>query len=454
MYAADAPAVMLNAIAPGSLLAPEWARAETLCRLLAASRRGKFMDDVTRAELRALQDDVRALREADPWVGVAMRYALDATDLDILALTLAPDAEPRVAWLYQSLQPGSGAAHPSVLLLQEMLGVDPGDAGGFRQRVAPGSRLQVAGLVRTVEVDKENPVVYPTAALRAAVLGWPAGRLEIPGAQCLEVRAQRSDLVLPAAAQTALDEFLLWVTQHDKVVELWGGRHTGGPMALFSGPSGTGKSLAAEVVAAALGWPLYRVDIGLLVSKYIGETEKNLNALFDAANGQRLVLLFDEADALFGKRGEVKEAHDRYANMEVGHLLTRMEHHHGPCVLTTNLRQALDPAFMRRFQVVIDFPRPDALARSRMWALHLPPRAPLAPDLDFRMLGSDVELTGGQIRNAALHAAYLAAGEGGPIDLPRLARSIWAELGKTGRERMPAALGALAAYLPQEVDRV
>jgi len=186
------------------------------------------------------------------------------------------------------------------------------------------------------------------------------------------------------------------------------------------------------------------------VSKYIGETEKNLNRLFDVAHGRSMILQFDEADSLFCKRGEVKEARDRYANMEVSHLLARIESHQGPVILTTNLRKQLDPAFARRFQVVVDFPRPDAAARTRLWQRLLPSRAPRDPEVDPAFLGASVNLTGGSIRNAALHAAYLAAGAGRPLDLGHVALAVWRELGKDGRELNPSDLGALAAYLPKE----
>lgn len=214
------------------------------------------------------------------------------------------------------------------------------------------------------------------------------------------------------------------------------------------------------MIANTLGWQLYRVDLGALVSKYVGETEANLNRLFDAAHGLPVVLQFDEADALFAKRGAVKEARDRYANMEVSHLLTRIEAHDGPCILTTNLRKQLDPAFSRRFQIVVEFPRPDARARAELWRRLLPPRAPLAATLDVEALGAAVALTGGGIRNAALHAAYLAAGEandessdGRPpaIDRRHVAHAVWRELAKEGREVAPQELGDLLADLPREV---
>jgi SpoVK/Ycf46/Vps4 family AAA+-type ATPase len=224
----------------------------------------------------------------------------------------------------------------------------------------------------------------------------------------------------------------------------------GGPVALFAGPSGTGKTMAASVLANALGWPLFRIDLGRLVSKYVGETEENLNRLFDAAHGRPMVLQFDEADALFAKRGEIKEARDRYANMEVSHLLTRIESHRGPCILTTNLRRQMDAAFTRRLQMVVEFPRPDSSARAALWERLLPPRAPRADGLCVARLADAAALSGGQIRNAALHAAYLAAGAGEDIDLPHAALGIWRELTKDGHECSPTALGDLAAHLPAD----
>jgi SpoVK/Ycf46/Vps4 family AAA+-type ATPase len=231
----------------------------------------------------------------------------------------------------------------------------------------------------------------------------------------------------------------------------WGARLPGGPIALFAGPSGTGKTLAAEVIANTLGRRLYRVDLGMLVSKYIGETEKNLNALFDAADGQNVVLLFDEADSLFGRRGDVREARDRYANMEVSHLLSRIERHRGPCILTTNLRQHLDSAFARRFQVVIDFPRPDISSRAMLWRRALPKFAPLSPDISMEQLGAALELTGAQIRNSALHAAFLAAAQDSVISLAHIAAAVMSELVKDGREVPLSSLGMLAAHLPEEL---
>ena len=165
-----------------------------------------------------------------------------------------------------------------------------------------------------------------------------------------------------------------------------------------------------------------------------------------------MVLQFDEADSLLGKRGEVKEARDRYANMEVSHLLSRIELHRGPCILTTNLRGHLDPAFLRRFQMIIEFPRPDTTARTALWQKLLPPHAPRDPAVDPALLGKAVNLTGGAIRNAALHAAYLAAEADCPIDLGHVALAVWRELSKAGRPVARKELGALADALPESSE--
>jgi len=274
--------------------------------------------------------------------------------------------------------------------------------------------------------------------------------LMVPGALRIPRTPSWEDLVLSPERKTMLKEFLFWIKYRTVVVNKWGGLDTGGPLALFSGPSGTGKTFAAGVVAGELGWPLYRVDLGALVSKYIGETEKNLNALFEAVHGKQVVLQFDEADSLFGKRGDVRDARDRYANMEVSHLLTRIENHQGPCILTTNLRDHLDPAFTRRFQMIVVFQLPDRGQRKLLWEKHLPPDAPLDTGLDTRALGRAVALTGGSIRNAALHAAYLAAARNNPIGPEEVALAVWREINKDGRKRTPADMGFLADHLGQE----
>ncbi len=254
----------------------------------------------------------------------------------------------------------------------------------------------------------------------------------LPGVIDTPSEATWDDLVLPKYCIQSLHEYVSWVTHRDKVELEWGGRVTGGPIALFSGPSGTGKTYTGEILGNTLGLDLYTVGPGLLASKYIGETEKNLNALFAALAREPMLLFFDEADSLFGKRSEVKDADDRYANLEVNYLLSRLERYKGPCVITTNNKDRIDSGLMRRFQFVIDFPLPGAADRSRLWRLYLPDGAPIDKDVDTHNLAEEFELTGGQIRNAALHAAFLAAGESSSIAMKHITRAVRAELLKSG----------------------
>lgn len=268
----------------------------------------------------------------------------------------------------------------------------------------------------------------------------------LSGVTQVRPEATWKDLVLPKQVLERLHEFILWVT-HRQQVEQWGARLAGGPTALFSGPSGTGKTLAAEVVANTLSLPLLRVDPSLLVSKYIGETEKNLDALFGAAANEEAVLFFEEADSLLGRRSGGEDAHDRHANLEASHLLTRVEHCNAPCILTTNMSSQTDPAFIRRIHMVIDFPAPDGRARSRLWRIHLPAKAPREKGLNFGVIGKQLVLTGGQIRNAALYAAFLAAGDSGTIGWRHIAEAALREIAKTGAENPEESLGSLRRYL-------
>ncbi len=433
-------------------LAAEWERIDLLGTCLASARRGAAVPEELGQHLAAIQQQVLSLREQAPWLSLVKECHLNVLDQDILACSLAPEAEPRLGWMYQELQPGISSTYPTPALIREMFVIDAEESAGFNERLE-----RAAPLLRNSLIEADSEHIYhplrPTPRASSRLLGWSRSSpsLHLPGAVEVPLTANWDDLVLPAQCLQSLREFMLWVSHRQIVVEQWQGRVTGGPVALFSGPSGTGKSFAAEVLANAFGWPLFRVDLGLLVSKYIGETEKNLNQLFAAADGRDMVLLFDEADSLFGRRGEVKEARDRYANMEVSHLLTRIERHRGPCILTTNLRQHLDSAFARRFQMVIEFPRPDAQARAELWRLHLPAGAPRDADLSPQLLAKELSLTGGQIRNAALHAAFLAAGEASAIRLAHVARAVWTELAKEGGEMLLARLGKLSQYLPEEL---
>ncbi len=245
------------------------------------------------------------------------------------------------------------------------------------------------------------------------------------------------DLVIPDDRRRQLEELCGHLRHRHRVLGDWGfGRKLSrgtGSSALFAGPPGTGKTLAAEVVAGALGLDLYKVDLSAVVSKYIGETEKNLARIFREAETSNAILFFDEADALFGKRTEVRDAHDRYANIETSYLLQRIEEYEGVVILATNLRQNLDAAFSRRIAFVVELPFPDADSRRRIWRRHFPAAAPLAPDVDFERLAAELRIAGGNIKNVALAAAYLAAGDGGEITMEHILRGARREIEKMGR---------------------
>jgi hypothetical protein len=262
-------------------------------------------------------------------------------------------------------------------------------------------------------------------------------------AQRITTNSGWADLVLPESQLQALQEICAQARNRATVHEQWGFRGKDerglGVSALFSGPSGTGKTLASEVLANELRLDLYRVDLSQVVSKYIGETEKNLRRVFDAAEEGGVVLLFDEADAIFGKRSEVKDSHDRYANIEVSYLLQRMECYNGLAILTTNLKSAVDPAFLRRLRFIIQFPFPDQEQRREIWKRVFPSRTPVEP-LQFDRLAK-LNMAGGNIRNIALSAAFLAAEAGGPVSMTHLARAARAECAKLERPISESEIG-------------
>jgi SpoVK/Ycf46/Vps4 family AAA+-type ATPase len=254
-------------------------------------------------------------------------------------------------------------------------------------------------------------------------------------AQRIEPAADWDDLVLPDQQKQTLREIGIQVRQRARVYEAWGFSSKGsrglGISALFAGASGTGKTMAAEVLARELKLDLYRIDLSQVVSKYIGETEKNLRRVFDTAEASGAILLFDEADALFGKRSEVKDSHDRYANIEISYLLQRMEAYRGLAVLTTNLKNVLDTAFLRRIRFVVQFPFPDTAHRAEIWRRVFPSQTP-TENLDVNKLAR-LNVVGGNIRNIALQAAFLAAEHDEPVRMRHLLRAARTEYTKIER---------------------
>jgi AAA+ superfamily predicted ATPase len=244
------------------------------------------------------------------------------------------------------------------------------------------------------------------------------------------------EVVLPADRKEQLIEIVNNIRLAPRVLDGWRFRdqlpYGRGVSALFFGPSGTGKTMAAIGIARRLGIQLLRLDLSRVVSKYIGDTEKNIDHVFSDAQRSGAAILIDEADALLGKRSEVKDAHDRYANIEVAYLLQRMEAYEGLAILTTNMRQNLDPAFLRRLRFIIDFPRPDAEAREQIWRQCLPAGAHQLDDAAFSQLARKIDLTGGHIRQITLRAAFIAAAAGAQISLEHISHAARAEYAKLG----------------------
>jgi hypothetical protein len=308
-------------------------------------------------------------------------------------------------------------------------------AGRFRfnpGRIARAVRRATAEIALEPAANRRLSVETLERAARAvgeAAMGPLAQKLSLP--------FERRELVVPGHIQAELDLAVAWVRHQHTVLEEWGFARRvpmgHGLTALFSGPPGTGKTMAVQILARELALDLYRVDLSRVMSKYIGETEKNLGRLFDEAHASGAVLFFDEADAIFGKRSEVTSAHDRYANVEIGYLLQRMEEHEGVTVLATNRAHDMDEAFLRRFHVIADFPLPGEADRLRIWEGMFPKNVAREPDLDLAAFARDFEISGGEIRNTVLAAAYLAAAEARPVGMRHLRAALARELTKQGK---------------------
>jgi ATPase family associated with various cellular activities (AAA) len=286
------------------------------------------------------------------------------------------------------------------------------------------------------QIDRTISQSEPTLAALFATARQQSDQTLSRVAQKLSPKYQWADIILPPEPLAQLQEIGNQARLRSLVYEEWGfdrklslGK---GLNVLFAGPPGTGKTMAAEVIANDLQLDLYKIDLSQVVSKYIGETEKNLDRIFTAARTANGILFFDEADALFGKRSEVKDAHDRYANIEVGYLLQKMEEYEGTAILATNLRQNMDDAFVRRIQVIVEFPFPDKPFRQQIWRVMFPPELPLGA-IDFDWLAQEIKLPGGNIKNIALAAAFLAANDGQVVTMAHLSQAAQREYQKLGR---------------------
>ena len=406
--------------------------------------------------------------------GDAPAFYVPAADLPLCIDAIADAGCPLAFLLLESDEAPRLPAHAATGVIGIHLGPPDRDLRILAWRRALAAQRLDCGEQALASVAAVYPFTVGTigasvrdAGLRARLVDPQASRLDLDRlaqgcrrqihhqldrlAQALPIRHGWDDLVLPADDLRRLREIADAVRNRDHVMERWGFERKmyAGPgvNAIFFGPSGTGKTMAASVVAGDLAMDIYRVDLSRVVSKYIGETERNLDALFDEARRSHALLFFDEAEALFGKRSEVKDAHDRYANIEVAYLLQRMEGFPGVAILATNLRKHMDNAFLRRLQFAVEFPLPGVAERLRIWRQVWPATAALGRDLDLPFIAARLELSGGHIRNVALTSAFLAAADGAPISMVHVVAAIRREFQKLGRHCAPDQLGPYAALL-------
>ena len=365
-----------------------------------------------------------------------------------------PEWSPTVPLLLDAPQP---EADERLSIWHRALGVEIASNNGQAAELIEATRafhLGITQIDRAAEAGRlralaEGRQLEP-ADLRAGARAQNSAGLERL-AHRVPPTAGWVDLVLPQDVHAQLRELTARTRHRELVLDAWeiGGRSSRGRgiTALFGGESGTGKTLAAEVIAGELGLDLYVIDLSTVIDKYIGETEKNLDRIFTEASRVNGVLLFDEADAIFGKRSEVRDARDRYANVEVAYLLQRMERFDGLAILTTNLRANLDEAFTRRLDVIVDFQMPDEGARQALWRMHLPPALPQAADLDLEFMARRFQLSGGHVRNICMTAAFLAAERADEVSMADLVRGTDREYRKLGRLTLEDEFGPYHALV-------
>lgn len=365
---------------------------------------------------------------------------LTAAEALVLVAAIAPHVDEKFDRLYAGLTDRPSATGLTGEVARTLAARTFGGRLDAAARLSGGGPLLASGLL---SLDTPGDLA---GRLRAEpgvvrwVLGLPPEPVTVSAdfpARPLSTVHSLEDVVLPALARRRIADLADRIAHRDLVVETWGfGRHhdnSSGLVALFHGPPGTGKTMTAAALSRSTGLPAYLVDLSALVSKYIGETEKSLARVFDRAVRERCLLVFDEADAIFGKRTEVSDSHDRYANQEVSYLLSRIEAHPGVVVLTTNLLSNIDDAFQRRIHVMVEFPEPGPGERVRLWHSVLPPELPMAGDVDLDLLAQRFPLSGAQIRDAGLDAAYLAAADGRVVTQEYLINGVHRQFEKAGR---------------------
>lgn len=364
------------------------------------------------------------------------------SDAEALALVaaVAPEIDERFAVAFGELTDRPGVLGLTGEVARTLVARSFDGRMAAHAMLSPHATLRASGLVALVPADDMAGALRPEPGLVAWLLGLPAptehATAEFPARPLTTVHSL-ADVVLPPRTRARIGDLAARLAHRDRVLRDWGmaAHHdnAAGLVALFHGPSGTGKTMTAAAIAASIGLPAYVVDLSALVSKYIGETEKALAAVFERAERERLMLVFDEADAVFGSRTEVSDSHDRYANQEVSYLLSRIESHPGVVVLTSNLLGNIDSAFRRRIHLMIEFPAPGQTERIELWRRALPPSLPIAADVDLDTLAVRFPLTGAQIRDAVMDAAYLAADGPGMVEAAVLDRAIRHQFVKAGK---------------------
>ena len=377
----------------------------------------------------AIAPGITLLSGQQPWTTTGSG---DATPM-IISFPKLDFEQGRTCWASQLSAIGMTLDAPSLDLLASRFHLTPGQISDVVSAAHHAARWRVA----TQPQPQPQAQVLPTLDDLCVAARAQSGHDLVMLARKIQPRYTWDDIVLPADPYTQLRQLCQQVRYQHVVYQQWGFEQKlslgKGLNALFSGPPGTGKTMAAEVVAHALGLDLYKIDLSQIVSKYIGETEKNLNRIFTTAESTNAILFFDEADALFGKRSDVKDAHDRYANLEIAYLLQKMEEYEGISILTTNLVQNLDDAFTRRLRFIVEFPFPEAEYRLQIWQQAFPQQTPIAADVDFGAIARLFKLSGGNIRNVALAAAFLAAETGQAVHMTHLLQATRQEFQKMGR---------------------
>lgn len=382
--------------------------------------------------------DRRRFEGVGPLAEVVSTAGLTAAEAVVLLAAVAPYVDERFAVRYGELTDRPGVVGLTGEVARTLVARSFAGRLDAAVLLSPQGRLRSSGLI-DVEGDLSGPL-RPDPAVLAWLTGQPPPEVTVSAdfpARPLTTVHTLDDVVLPAAARGRIADLEARIAHRRVVVDDWGfGSHhdnAAGLIALFHGPPGTGKTMTAAALAASAGLQAYLVDLSALVSKYVGETEKSLSKVFDRAAREHCVLVFDEADAVFGARTEVDDAHDRYANQEVSYLLSRIEQHPGTVVLTTNLVANIDAAFQRRIHVMVEFPEPGPGERERLWRRVRPEQLPFDDGIDLSGLARRYPLTGAQIREATLDAAYLAAADGRVVTERHLLTGVRRQYEKAGR---------------------